>query len=912
MRILTYSDPFSIDKNDELWKIATNHPHFCASDTLMQGMVRQYGRESFKTIRAIDDFIKILFKSYFATPVNDMSLYLTVSEYIRSWPDSPIKQSFLFNKSEVVQAIHTVLPLELDPEEFDRTGLRQEQARFLDILNYVQHSPAYKPFSSLNDLNTNDVKKAVMECGLNEINHICTTDCQSDAERLSITLPFYSLDDAKSGVNKIVEALKKETEDDIWGEHDQRNERIIKQLEQASRACEMENDDYYKVIVVHGIHRISPIYFYLFKFLEDRGCEVVFVINYATNLPAVYGTWKKAYEWCDVPFEFEDKLNLSLGNQTAVDMALVLSGQKPRSDPPQKLIRFNNLTEFTQHEVANVYSKAASEAHTPTQILGKMRKQYYAVNGRSCNDILQMYYPEQFHDKPFLSYPVGQFILGLYNMWNFENRRVEFSYNSLCECAVSGLLQNSGNSLETLRKTQLFFYDVKTFEEYKARIKQLRAGAKHVGARDVYSGIEKVSFYSLTDDEINSLDHFITELNNISLSLFANMNSQVSYIPHFRQLMDAISSKCNSEGAMSLAEKKIIDDISTRLSVSEPDTISGNAEDIQDALAFFLTAKKRPDTSNWIVRDFNQLDGAVLLSRSTAARTYHFTLLSNEHMLTGDSEPLPWPLTERMFNNYSKYSQALSAITTAQKERTNYLRYLLFYASFFSSKNIEFSYIQEENGEEQTPYYLFDAIGMKIEQANIHESSKFMYAQPPHEIEIGNIVSSLESKEMFSVCPFKYFLFDVAKAPISYSSEFHIKYYLSFLVADVVRQSHKTLDEEMEKLQELFPFFGDTVMIDIKDMAKKQLQAYRGYTSEKIRRRKENFLIASWTDPVSHRKLDFEKDGTDIGIRVYFSESRVYPNSDELPFQRVCENCCYCDICLRNYYQANAENGQED
>ena len=91
MRILTYADPFSLRDHPEIWELITHHPHYCASDTLVQGLSDYYGRESFDLIRPIQDLIDIYMAGYSDNPVNDMQLYLTVTGLIRDWEDSPMK-----------------------------------------------------------------------------------------------------------------------------------------------------------------------------------------------------------------------------------------------------------------------------------------------------------------------------------------------------------------------------------------------------------------------------------------------------------------------------------------------------------------------------------------------------------------------------------------------------------------------------------------------------------------------------------------------------------------------------------------------------------------------------------------------------------------------------------------------------
>ena len=96
MRIFTYPDPFEINTNQELWDIITKHPHFCASDTLLQGLGIEYKRTSFGVLRTIKSLVHKVLGDYVNNPKNDVQMFLDVSNCIRNLPDGEMKNAFRF------------------------------------------------------------------------------------------------------------------------------------------------------------------------------------------------------------------------------------------------------------------------------------------------------------------------------------------------------------------------------------------------------------------------------------------------------------------------------------------------------------------------------------------------------------------------------------------------------------------------------------------------------------------------------------------------------------------------------------------------------------------------------------------------------------------------------------------------
>ena len=99
---------------------------------------------------------------------------------------------------------------------------------------------------------------------------------------------------------------------------------------------------------------------------------------------------------------------------------------------------FDNLTSFS-NSICKEYDEALKKSKErlkegellqPNETLRNMSKQYYATNNSYINDILKTYYPEQFGEKNFLSYPIGQFILSIYNMWDSKKNKLKIKCHS--------------------------------------------------------------------------------------------------------------------------------------------------------------------------------------------------------------------------------------------------------------------------------------------------------------------------------------------------------------------------------------------------------------------------------------------------------------------------------------------------
>lgn len=922
MRIFTYPDPFEINKNDELWRIVTKYPHFCASDTLVQGLEVEYGRTSFGILRTVDSLIERVLGSYTNNPQNDIQMFLTVSNIIRSLKDADTRAAFRFNITDVVESVKFLTMLGCDSRKFI-SELSSEQIIMLDIYDKVLQCGCTELLENLKQTDKAEFIIAARSTINDEIAYLCNRTPEY-VQLLGISLPIDTPKDGYEAIQKIITHLNKKMKEapkDVFSPLSYSDD-----LDRANYILSLitnTDDSIFDRIIIHGVHRITPTMYFLFKLLENAGVEVIFLINYAENLPNVYKTWKEVYSWCDTKFEYQSELSISSGKKLGVAIASIIEGKKLAIHPTEEVTVFSNLTSFTDREVRQTFKKSGEN-------LNKMRTQYYAVRGESSNEILKMYFPEQFNQKPFLSYPIGQFILGIYQMWDFEKNTLILNDKSLSECAVSNLYKGNGlsNVFEIINKIKLYFSNIETITDYYMRIRELETALQIIFRNNRYSPLRKLSFFSITLMELSEFKALLEFIEDIANKLFKDVNLTVDFGKHFKTLMEIISIPSIGSATLSKTEHVLISEITSKLSACNEGEVTGNIEDVKEAISFFLSERKIGDTSNWIVRDFSQIDGGVLLSRKSKATNYHFACLSNAQMLKQHDDILPWPLTLEMFNGYIEAQSAVPIVNKGLLEMRNFLKYTLFYGAFFTKCGVKLSYIQEENGEEQSPYYLLNILGLKSHIYHEDETTSFLIDEEKHTDRKNFSSGKLEqeAKEMFSICPYKFLQNEVLKAPIEYYSDYHVKYYVANFMYSFIKGNHnlerepieKVIADEFESVQKLFPFWDKIVFLDIEKNTRKQLAALlSGQESSRpmniflelaYEKRKENFLIAQWTDAGTGKKyMDFDKDGLPELISDYMVSSQLYPRRNELPHKKVCENCNFSEACLRDYYEAHAQ-----
>lgn len=163
-------------------------------------------------------------------------------------------------------------------------------------------------------------------------------------------------------------------------------------------------------VIIHGVHQFTPTILSTIEAIEKYK-RVVLLFNYQEQYREIYQTWLDVYSCFDINIksqfnnEFQPSKLLQAsycGNLLADKLAKLADGDfngKEKILEEVAVIEFDNITEFSAY-VARIYEDAVEKYTKENKdksgsVLLYMTEQFYAANN-SVNDILKVYFPEQF------------------------------------------------------------------------------------------------------------------------------------------------------------------------------------------------------------------------------------------------------------------------------------------------------------------------------------------------------------------------------------------------------------------------------------------------------------------------------------------------------------------------------------
>lgn len=168
---------------------------------------------------------------------------------------------------------------------------------------------------------------------------------------------------------------------------------------------------------------------------------------------------------------------------------------------------------------------------------------------------------------------------------------------------------------------------------------------------------------SVCQAEIRHFVKAVQELNQCGVDLFGQSHQDyVEFGVHFQRLENFINQR--KTDLATEAETALINDLLGRFDfvVSSTKDTNGTFHDLRHGLYFYLKQKKSEKPVDWIVKNFEQIDGDILQSRkqhfihkrkledgdrSHKEKIYHFAALSDRDMNVSTDDLLPWPLTDQ-------------------------------------------------------------------------------------------------------------------------------------------------------------------------------------------------------------------------------------------------------------------------
>lgn len=960
-KIYTYADPYRI-KDADFWDGPVDHikdyPQLCASRTLVNGLISVMRDDIVSLICPLDDIVN---EKVFGRWTKDISTrilqYSELSAIYHKWnQQEKFSDDFIMalshNKDEMLDSLRLFVELGIKSSSLKTSGLSMEHRIFVYLLKMLENEALFK-------------------------------------------LP------AMPSKGEIVGLFKKQAEDEkaekeaIRNEHTETDDRRLRQEEEKFLNRMIENTNHWdgQHVVIHGIHQFTPLQLRFITHLDELGTEVIFLHNYLPEYKEIYSSWSYIYQQFDAPIHHDRNVGMyeptgqlqKPGNAIASNLGLLCEDSVSRTDArmrsnydlykDMKVHEFDNVSEYagyisdefmkaeaSMNNDEPLYEKPFKKKAGTAAVLRKMQEVVYTAN-RDVDDLLQVYHPEYARNRHFLAYPVGQFFAALYAMWDPEKNCITLEYNLLRECVNSGMLSkcNAEELLKTLMNIQPLFGHLKTIDEFIEIIgKQYRNTYSQVmDAKDGATAfplrtMNLYNKYKVTEKDFNNLYDAICEINEIAKKLFADTGAErFSFKKHFKRLEEFVRFR---QGELANEEEKVlISQLLTKLDmiqISQEDE-EGTFDDLRKGLYFFLKQKDEP-AADWFVKNFEQIDGDVLNSKSQNKlglnKIYHFACVSDIDMNKTIDDLLPWPLSELFIERaYNPKELPFQVYYAALGEKSNFLRYELFYGLYFNQCDSKISFVKRYGDNATDCYELLKLIGLETEDGYAEEESDDYEVSTVFKIKPVTTLNYVREQmaDMF-LCPYRYLLdYVLNPQPIISGTFLFQKLFENLLIGNVWKQLvNKPMDEarrqlpsvittESRKLEGYFPFFRKTEVLDLERRAENYVN-HSVFRENEIRVRKyepthmqlrENFGTALFAEdgqdyPEMHPMPAFEaltewEDGKKLyrihkvpkeEAKALIAETLKYLNTADENIARAGSWCTYCPnkgICLESFAVAN-------
>ena len=962
-KIYTYVDPYSI-KDTDFWNGKVDHikdyPQLCASRTLVNGLISVM-RDSIETlICPIDDIVN---EKIFNTWTRDVSVrilqYSKISSLYRKWNQGKQLSDDLFvslshNKDEMLDSIRLFIELGIESSTLKTDGLNMEHRLFAYLLKLAEKDSLFK-LPQMPDMN-----------GIIDLFKKQAEDEKTEKE--TIRSEHMETDDSK-----------------LWDEEEKLLNRMIKNTNRWDG----------KHVVIHGIHQFTPLQLRFIAHLDKLGVEVIFLHNYIPDFKEIYSSWSYIYQQFNAPLHHDQKVSShglkglfsKPGHAIACNLALLCEDHVSRTDERIRsnyelykdihVQEFDNVSEyagyisdeFLEAELSMstsglLYEQTHKKKPGTAAVLRRMKEVVYTAN-KDVDDLLQVYHPEYARNRHFLAYPVGQFFAALYAMWNSESQSLDLDYGSLRECVNSGILSKYSAEalLKTLMNLQPLFEHVETIDEFdrvlgikykKAYNQVINSNQGSVGFS--FKSMNIYNSYKITAKDFENLCGAIHEINEIAQNLFVETSGErIDFKKHFERLEEFVRERQSNLAFEE--EKALIDQLLTKLDVIQMgrknDNSSGTFEDLRKGLYFFLKQKDEP-SADWFVKNFEQIDGDVLNSKAQNKpgfnKTYHFACVSDADMNKSIDDLLPWPLSELFIERaYNPKELPFQVYYAALSERSNFLRYALFYGLYFNQCDSKISFVKRYGNNTTDLYELLKLIGV--------EKSDGPASEERDDVKISTVVTSKTATSMsysqgqmadMLLCPYRYLLdYVLNPQPMVSGSFLFQKLFENTLISstwiklekkpieEAQKVLHATVRAESIRIEMYFPFFRGTEFLDLARRAENYIlhhvlndggKTVRGYDPKHMLLREQfgnaRFDEDSQEYPRSHPFQVFDlliqkKDGKEVypihripeddkneTSKKMMAATLKYINESDENMARTGSWCVYCPnkgVCLASY-----------
>lgn len=886
--IYTYSNPYEINK-ELYWDSIKNYPHFCVSQTMVNGLMGLYQELIPGKISTVENLVKGLFEYWESTECK-IKQYTILDDAIDRLDlnnvdnGEQIRQSLHFNRKQLSTSLRILFELYMDTDDMRLELITQEQQYLIDIYKIIKVIDVNKEFI---------LKDKFIE---HEINDAINNGMIKENENFNI------------------------------------------------KTVELDT------IVIHGVHQFSPI---ILKTIEAiaKYKRVILLFNYQQQYKNVYQTWVDVYSAFDLPIksqfvsEFRPNPLLSSsyeGNLLADHLAKLIGGNPDIKSIGNEIeiLEFDNNTEFALY-VSKVFETAMKKQDADEtrkkSTLYYMDEHFYSANN-SVNNILKIYYPDQFGERHFLTYPIGHFFLSITNMWNSEEGGIKIeNLNDIAECFSSGIIREtvSGQLCTLLNRTKELFFKEESLEAIIILLERLRKRIIKVQQdNDEISVTNRIVYFDVTVEEVDILISAFKQLNEITYVFYKDFeNTENNFKKFYNKIKEFLETRILEAEDLEEDFRDVVSRVLIRLEEVETMADTGSFDVLKETMSYYLKQESRKGKSaNWIVRDFEQIDGDILKSnKQKKDLVYHFACVSDNDMNNTTRDQFPWPLDTNFFEvAQDPIDWKYQVYVKSRREFKNFKRYAFIYGLQFNRVKFKLSYVRNLDDKENEMHYLLKILGVKKAYPYFANRSKNKTVLPQYKlVDSGSETHKYGNLDIYRyrICKYRFLLESTVEKNTIYKDHFLLLKYLEILLENAARVAlqnqiatedmiTEVLKDEFKRLERKFEFIKDvhTERMDIITNAKIYL--------------KNNILKTSSSFPkVLEKDLDYmEKREEFIYLQLGRADSNFSFNFTDVNQSEIdtmtdlekidkkgykknrgewCQYCAVREICLESYKQLN-------
>ena len=412
-------------------------------------------------------------------------------------------------------------------------------------------------------------------------------------------------------------------------------------------------------------------------------------------------------------------------------------------------------------------------------------------------------------------------------------------------------------------------------------------------------------------------------------SFFADFNDQGNDFKLFyKKITDVLVTKILAKEDIDSELRDIVKRVLKRLDVVKAGEAKASCDCLKETMQVYLQQQpKEGKGANWIVRNFEQIDGDILRKNfKNQEKTYHFACLSDKDMSITHKDEFPWPLDIDFFEvAQAPVDWKYQVYVTSRMEYKNFRRYALVYGLAFGRCKIVLSYIKNAPDHVNELYYLLRILHAKAEPYMLDDPSE--YRKNDSYIQIKDVLYrgfSQYDLMKYRLCGYRFLLESVIEGKTVYKDEFLLRLYLAILLEHRARKKYSDsiyvksivrnyLIEQMDELSSDFPFVNQSDILDIVNLAASYIEQYAVNRGKFISIRtneieymikRESFLSVPSGKAVDGRLKEVFKNATQAEVDAHLSEECLEKDKYLKTHSSLCKKCAVKDICLETFRRA--------